>query len=159
MKATIVFGEGDSGWSCYLSPTTQPKGFLATTVASILTSNQFSPTPHSNLIFIENYRSTQYAAVGVAPIFEFWKNVHFRVGAYLYQPFRTLKQDDVGVANYSDYFAKRWLIGSASLVYRTPVGPIALTLGYYPTANSNGDDIFFNLTFGYSIFNSRVFDN
>ncbi len=135
------------------------QGLFSNYFASILTSNQFSPTPHSNLIFIENYRSTQYAAVGVAPIFDFLINVHFRVGAYLYQPFRTLKQDDVGVANYSDYFAKRWLIGSASLVYRTPVGPIALTLGYYPTANSNGDDIFFNLTFGYSIFNSRVFDN
>lgn len=135
------------------------QGLFSNYFASILTSNQFSPTPHSNLLFIENYRSTQYVAFGVAPIFEFWKNIHFRVGAYIYQPIRMLKRDESGMAIYGNYFTDRWLIGSASFVYRTPVGPIALTLGYYPTANTKGDDLFFNLTFGYSIFNNRVFDN
>lgn len=125
--------------------------------ATILALNQFSPTPHSNAFYFSNYRTNQYLAVGIMPVIDFTKNIHFRMEAYLYQPFRVISADLENKPAYGDKFASSWTIGSASLVYNSPIGPIAASAAYYPS--NGGKEFYFSLSFGYSIFNPRVFDN
>lgn len=125
--------------------------------ATILALNQFCPTPHSNALYFSNYRTNQYLAVGVMPVIDITRNIHFRLEAYLYQPYRVINADSDNKPFYGDEFANSWTIGSASLVYNSPIGPIAASAAYYPS--NGGKEFYFSLSFGYSIFNPRVFDN
>lgn len=125
--------------------------------ATILALNQFCPTPHSNALYFSNYRTNQYLAVGLMPIIDITKNIHFRLEAYLYQPYRVINADSDNKPYYGDKFVNSWTIGSASLVYNSPIGPIAASAAYYPS--NGGKEFYFSLSFGYSIFNPRVFDN
>jgi len=133
------------------------QSFFNNYYASVLALNQFNPTPHSKALYLENYRSNQYLAVGAIPIIEFGKSTHMRVECYLYQPYKAIRMDENKKAYLGEAFKSHWLIGSASLVYNTPIGPVAGSVAYYPA--NGGKEWYFNLTFGYSIFNTRVFDN
>lgn len=125
--------------------------------ASILALNQYSPTPHSKMLYLQNYRNSQYIAAGIIPVFKFSNMVHLRLEAYIYQPIRRIMADENNKPYYGDYFSSHWGILSSSLVISTPIGPLAGTVAYYPM--NGGKELFYNVSFGYSIFNSRVFDN
>lgn len=125
--------------------------------ASILAINQYSPTAHSHTLYLQNYRNTQYVAAGVVPIILLGKMAHIRIEAYMYQPIRKIMADSNNKPFYGGYFSNRWFIASGSLVFNTPIGPLAATVAYYPS--NGGKELFYNVSFGYSIFNSRVFDN
>jgi NTE family protein len=125
--------------------------------ATILSLNQYSPTPHSRVLFLKELRSSQYVALGLAPVVDFGSNVSFRVDAFVYQPYRAILSDSNGLAYYGKTFASREYLMSASLVYSSPVGPVSISVSHYP--KNMGKQFFINLTFGYSLFNPRVFDN
>jgi NTE family protein len=125
--------------------------------ATVLSLNQFNPSPHSNSLFFSNYRTNQYFAVGLTPLIDITKNIHIRIEACVYQPVKIIEADLNNKAFYGEEFANRWATGSASVVYRSPIGPMAATVAYYPS--NGGKELYFSLTFGYSLFNPRVFDN
>ncbi|MGD9978129.1 MAG: patatin-like phospholipase family protein [Bacteroidales bacterium] len=126
--------------------------------ATILNVNQFSPMTHSNTLFMERYRADRYFALGAAPLFMFGKSVHLRLEAYYYQPIRVIYSDSNGIPHHGDLMADRKLIGVGSLVYSSPIGPVAATVAYFPS-NGEKQQLYFNVTFGYSLFNPKVFDN
>lgn len=133
------------------------QGDFSNYYSTILALNQFSPTVHSKSLYLERYRSSKYIAVGVAPIWEFGKNMHARFEAYLFQPYRSIGVTQDGTIEMGEPFSHRWLIGNVSLVFSTPLGPVTASVAYYP---SNGKkELYANLSFGYLIFNPRVFDN
>ncbi|HRX30410.1 MAG: patatin-like phospholipase family protein [Bacteroidales bacterium] len=125
--------------------------------ATLLSTNQFSSTVYSQSMFLKRYRSPQYFAVGLTPVLNIGKNFHLRVSAFLFQPMKTIEQDDNLNVYFDETFSKRWLIGDFALVYNTPFGPFAASVSYFPS--NGGKELYFNVTFGYSIFNPRVFDN
>lgn len=125
--------------------------------ATILALNQYTPSPHTNALFFQNYRANQYLAVGIIPVVEFSKNMHIRFELNCFQPIRVINADSDNHPFYGERFKNRWLIGSGSLVYNSPIGPIAATAAYYPS--NGGKELYFSFTFGYSLFNPRVFDN
>lgn len=133
------------------------QSFFNNYYATILSQNQYSPSPQSNTIFFKNYRTNQYVALGVMPVFDLTRNIHLRVETHYYQPIRVINANADNKAYYGKQLHNRWLVGTGSLVYTTPIGPIAVSVSYYPS--NGGKELYFSLSFGYSIFNPRVFDN
>jgi NTE family protein len=125
--------------------------------ATILALNQFAPTPHSRVLFLETLRANKYFALGLSPIYSFSDNFSLRFDAFVFQPYKAIVADADGMATYSDPFKSRDYIFSTSMVYVSPLGPITISLSHYPGVR--GKEFFLNMSFGYSLFNPRVFDN
>ncbi|MCB8963494.1 MAG: patatin-like phospholipase family protein [Bacteroidales bacterium] len=126
--------------------------------ATILSLNQYSPSPHSSSLFFENYRASQYVAMGGMPIIGISKNFHLRFELYCFQPIKTINTDSNGKPYYGEQFKERWFMGSSSLVYQSPIGPMSISAAYYPFSGGK-QELYYTFTFGYSLYNPRVFDN
>lgn len=149
---------GKSFWlGFYLDGYWSSQRFFDNYWATILSMNQFSPTPHSRIMFLKELRSSKYVALGLSPVVDFGSNVSFRIDAFVYQPYRAILANSDGIAYYGDAFESREFLMSASAIYSSPVGPVTVTVSHYP--RSKGKQFFLNLSFGYSLFNPRVFDN
>ncbi len=116
------------------------------TYATNLSSPTFSPTPHSKLVYLKEYRSSSYAGMGVLPIFEVNDNFHFRTGAYFFLP---------GNSNVDGQSVKERMkyIFDVSAVYHTMLGSVSLSVSKYDSSQNN--NWFMSFNFGYSIFNSK----
>ncbi len=105
----------------------------------------FTPTPYSQSLYMDKFRSYSYLGLGVMPTIEFSDNFYLKSGIYLYAP--------------GDYFfygrkpqQKMRHIFSTSLVYQTPIGPASLTLTNFEETSRRWY-IAFNL--GVTLFNKR----
>lgn len=149
---------GQSIWlGLYLDGYWTSQRFFDNYWATILSINQFSPTPHSRIMFLKELRSSMYGALGLSPVVDFGSNVSFRVDAFVFQPYKAILSDNEGLAYYGKAFASREYLMSASVIYSSPVGPVSISISHYP--KNAGKQFFLNLSFGYSLFNPRVFDN
>lgn len=129
--------------------------------ATVLFMKQFSPTPHSSMLYLQNLRNSRYVAAGLMPIVRINPRTQLRFEGYAFLPVRGLYTDDTDDDNQARFtstlFPSCWYIASSSLVVNTPIGPIAATGAYYP--KNGGFEWFFNVSFGYTLFNNRTFDN
>ncbi|MGB0888554.1 MAG: patatin-like phospholipase family protein [Vicingaceae bacterium] len=128
------------------------QSFFHNYTATVLTAPAFEPLSESKTLFQENFRAHNYLAVGLKNIFQITKNMQFRVEGYLFQPHQNILQN----ANKEAYYGKVWdeghIIYSSSLVYKTPLGPIALNANYYEQFEDHWSFMFH---FGYLIFNKK----
>jgi NTE family protein len=74
---------------------------------------------------------------------------------YIYQPYKEILQDENLKPYYGQAFSKRYIIGTGSIVFNSPVGPLSLNLNYY---QGKEEPIGVLFTFGYLIFNKRVLE-
>ena len=118
---------------------------FANDYASNISSPAFTPTPHSQLIYLKDFRSKSFLGLGVMPTFEFGPNFYLKAGAYLFVPDRNEVRENVR--------KKVRYITNLALVYQTPIGPASLTLSQYDATNRNNWFLTFN--FGYTIFNRK----
>lgn len=135
---------------------------LSNYTATIARSQAFQPTVESKVLFLESFRAYQYAAAGISLLYNVRDNFHFRAEGYLFQPVREINRNaDNQLAEYGEYFERRYTILSGSAVFQSPVGPLSLSVNYY---HDNPDvalerqtpvTVFFN--FGYILFNKRAF--
>lgn len=129
--------------------------FFQNYTATLLRTPSFEPIPEMKVIFLSNYRATNYAAVGFKTIFKLYKQFNLRMEGHLFQPYEELSKGENGEAMKRKLFSYRSYIASANLVYHSPIGPISLSFNYYDRAEDKFS-IFFNI--GYIIFNSGVLD-
>ena len=122
-------------------------------VSSLLTAPAFEPIPELTTLFEEPYRSFSYLAGGLKMIYSFSSRLDLRIEGFLYQPYQEILQDDLKKARLGTKFAERYYIGSATTVFHTPVGPLAISLNYY---NENVDRLSLIVHFGYMIFNNKM---
>ncbi len=123
--------------------------------STLLASPAFEPIPESKAMFLPYYRNQIYSSIGLDNVIIIRKKIDFRIGGYLFQPYKELiKQDDL-TATYGEPFKTRCYIASGAFVYKSPIGPVSLCLNYYSNANTN-----FSLVFniGYILFNSKAND-
>lgn len=115
-----------------------------TEVYGALSMPTFAPTPHSATLFMPEYRSPSYLAVGISPTFKFLRNNNFylKTFAYGFMPQEFLE----GTKDLQGIFG-------GTLVYQTPIGPASFNLTKYTTGPKNWAVV---LSFGYAIFNSRT---
>lgn len=130
--------------------------FFTNYTSSILAARSFKPIPESKTLFLPNYRAYNYAAAGFMNVFNIQKNLDFRISGYIMQPYRAIVKDEESQdAVYTDKFETRSFMGSASLVFHSPVGPVSLSLNFYDRTH---DQFSFVFNFGYLIFNESVLD-
>ena len=120
--------------------------------ASALAAESFTPIPETRTLFMPAYRANQFLAGGVRNVYTLMKNFDLRVEGYIFQPYKEINQANDFSAFYGEKFKNRYFMGSSSLVFHSPVGPISISVNYY----QNYDQPFsFLFNFGYIIYNSK----
>jgi NTE family protein len=112
----------------------------------------FQPTQHSQTLFLENFRANSYVAAGIMPIFSLSKNLYFKSGLYVFQPYRELRQGENNEIVYGDKFKNRSFMGYAAFVWQSPIGPLSTSLYYY---DGYKNKFIFSFNFGHLIFNRK----
>ncbi len=122
---------------------------------SVLAGPSFQPTLDSKTLFLENYRATEYFAGGLKFVFNIRKNIELRTEAYIFQPYQAYIRTASNQTDYTPPFSLQHYIGSGSIVWNTPIGPMSLGVNYYDQV-VNPFSIDFH--FGYIIFNKRALE-
>ncbi len=129
------------------------QSFFSNYTSTLLNAPAFQPFPHSHTIFLENYRAHSYAGLGLIPLLNIRDNFHFRLEVYLFQPYEKIAADDMLRGYYLDRFRHRHFLGSAGLVYQTPIGPASISGNYY---ENSGQSFYVLFNFGYILFNNKT---
>ncbi|MBQ3204119.1 MAG: patatin-like phospholipase family protein [Alistipes sp.] len=126
------------GYQVEAVATTHPH--FGNTMADVLTSPHFAPTPHSKMLFVPEFYAKRYLAAGVMPTINFGKNIHLRAGVYA-------MLSDLRVYDYMRYMA------DFSLIYNTRIGSVSLAFTKYNFDSWNNSYLSFN--FGMPLFGDR----
>jgi NTE family protein len=102
-----------------------------------------SPTPNFfpefKTFYLPVYRGTSFFTLGVSPVLHVAKNLDLRADVYAYQPFHAT------AVPASDIY-RTYTVGSGTLVYHSPIGPVSLSANYYEQKEKPWS-ILFNLGF------------
>tara|TARA_B100000809_G_C15116738_1_gene522736 strand:- start:193 stop:2445 length:2253 start_codon:yes stop_codon:yes gene_type:complete len=126
--------------------------FFKNYTASLLSAPAFEPLPESKTLFQEKFRSHSYVAIGVKNIYHLFNNFQLRLEGYVYKPHQQIEQNSQNEAFYGSVWKETQFIFSTSVVYITPLGPIAFNANYYDKFDENWS---FMLHFGYVLFNKK----
>lgn len=127
--------------------------FFSNYTSTLLLVPAFQPIPESRTLFLSNFRANNYGALGGRFIFNIFKRFDFRFENFLFVPYKAIIQTPQQTAAYAKAFSRVNYMGSASLVYDSPIGPISLSGNYYQKEKKPWSLIF---TLGYIIFNRRA---
>lgn len=131
------------------------KGLLSNYTSTLIQALAFTPTPHSKTIFNPAFRSTQYLAAGVIPIWKILNNLQFRNEFYVFAPFRQIYEGENMVPYYGKAFTKYHFMGESSLVLDLSFASISLYANYYdyPARNWN-----FGINIGLLVFSPKFLE-
>lgn len=132
------------------------KPFFENYTASLISAPAYTPIPESQTIFLDEFRTTEYIALGLKSILEIRKNLELRLEGYAFQPGQEIIRNSSNDAEFTDPFEDRYFIGASALVFHSPLGPVSLNLNYYDSREEGPWSFFFN--FGYTIFNKSVYE-
>lgn len=128
--------------------------FFQNYTASVLRSPVFQPTPESRTYFLDNFRAQQYLAGGARAIIAVAKNkFDLRLEAYAFQPYKAIKRTNNDEAASGTAISDRSFIGSGSLIWQSPLGPVWFNSSYLDGLT---EPWVFSLNFGYVIFQQRA---
>lgn len=121
--------------------------------ASVIRAPAFQPTPESRTYFIDRFRAPKYAAGGVRAIIAVARNkFDLRLEAYVFQPYEPFNRATDNTAELSAAFTERHYIGSGSLIYQSPLGPLWFNLSYFDGLSRPWA---WSVNFGYILFNQK----
>jgi len=132
------------------------KPFFENYNASLISAPAYTPIPESKTIFLNEFRTTEYLALGLKSVVEIRKNIELRLEGYAFQPGKEIIRNGSNDAEFSEPFEDRYFIGASALVFHSPLGPVSLNLNYYDSRDEGPWSFFFN--FGYTIFNKSVYE-
>ncbi len=122
--------------------------------ASIIRSPAFQPTPESKTYFMEEFRAPKYMAGGVRTIIAVSRNrFDLRLEGYVFQPYEPIVRGEGNSATTAAAFTERSYLGSGSLIYQSPVGPVWFNLSYF---DKQREPWAWSLNFGYILFNQKA---
>jgi NTE family protein len=132
------------------------KPFFINYNSTILSTSFFKPTSHIKTLFDANFYSDIYAGIGINPIIEVTREFYFSNEIYFFQPYQEIINNPISnTALYGDPFSNRYWFTSSSIVYQSPIGPLSISLNYYPNATKK---LYFQFNFGYILFNKSSFE-
>lgn len=129
--------------------------FFSNYYASILSAPAFLPLPEMQTLFQNNFRSYNYVAGGIKSIYSIFNNFQLRLEGYAFQPYQTILNGVDNKAEFSAKWSNTRYVGSSSLVYYTPIGPLAFNVNYYDKSDTPWSVLFH---FGFVIFNKKSLD-
>ena len=115
----------------------------------------FAPTPHSKLIYNEAFRANQYFAIGIKPIWQVGKMLHWRTELYGFFPITPIKNGIDNQAYYGKSFSKAEFLGESSLILKLPFGSVSAYVNYYSSPRKEWN---LGLSIGWQLFNYRFIE-
>lgn len=108
-------------------------------------SYAFAPTPSTRNYFNPAFRSDNYLAAGVMPIWSPLSHVQLRGDFYVYSPIRDIADRGAAPARYDGWFRRAEFVGEVAAVYNFSFASLSLYSNYlsYPARNWN-----FGINFG-----------
>lgn len=99
----------------------------------------FAPTPSTTNYYNPAFRSPNWLAVGLIPIWMPFNNAQLRGDFYAFNTVRNIKANSAGMAIYDGWFAHTRFIGEIAAVYNLPFASISLYVNYlsHPKKNWN----------------------
>jgi NTE family protein len=131
------------------------QGFFQNYISSAIIAPVYQPIVESKTYFLPQFRAYNYAAGGFIGVVSFTKNLDLRAEVYGFNAFGRIGANDVGATPVFNYTLKQYYIGSAALVYHSPIGPISVSSNYYG-GKENPWSVLFNL--GFVMFNHSARD-
>ncbi len=107
--------------------------------ATLIHAAAFAPTPSTQNYFNEAFRSDNYVAAGLIPVWNPLGKLQLRGDFYVYSPIRNLVADGPAHTRYDGWFRKAEFIGELAAVYNFPFASLSLYGNYlsYPARNWN----------------------
>ena len=131
------------------------KNFSENYTATMLQAADFSPTPHSKLMYNEAFRANQFLAAGIKPIFVFNDMFQFRSEFYGFVPIFPIKKNAVNRAYYGKGGSRFEYIGEISVICQLPFGAISAYVNHYSSPKKEWN---VGLTLGWQLFNYRFIE-
>lgn len=128
------------------------KPLFSNYLSSLLMASAYQPIQLMKSTFVENYRANTYGAVGAQTVFNFFNNFDLRLEAYYFVPYEKILYADDAESNvgFSAPFSYQYVVGSAQIVYHTPLGPISASVNYF---DQPSEKFLFLFNIGFLIFN------
>ena len=82
----------------------------------MLQAADFSPTPHSKIMYNEAFRANQFLAAGIKPIFVFNDMFQVRSELYGFMPIFPIKKNALNKAYYGKAFSRFEYLGEISVI-------------------------------------------
>ena len=131
------------------------KNFSENYTATMLQAADFSPTPHSKLMYNEAFRANQFLAAGIKPIFVFNDMFQFRSEFYGFVPIFPIKKNALNKAYYGKAFSRFEYIGEISVICQLPFGAISAYVNHYSSPKKEWN---MGLTLGWQLLNHRLIE-
>lgn len=114
------------------------KNFSENYAATMLQAADFSPTPHSKIMYNEAFRANQFLAAGIKPIFVFNDMFQVRSELYGFMPIFPIKKNALNKAYYGKAFSRFEYLGEISVICQLPFGAISAYVNHYSSPKRNG---------------------
>ena len=131
------------------------KNFSENYTATMLQAADFSPTPHSKLMYNEAFRANQFLAAGIKRIFVFNDMFQLRSEFYGFVPIFPIKKNALNKAYYGKAFSRFEYIGEISVICQLPFGAISAYVNHYSSPKKEWN---VGLTLGWQLFNYRFIE-
>ena len=131
------------------------KNFSENYAATMLQAADFSPTPHSKIMYNEAFRANQFLAAGVKPIFVFNDMFQVRSELYGFMPIFPIKKNALNKAYYGKAFSRFEYLGEISVICQLPFGAISAYVNHYSSPKKEWN---VGLTLGWQLFNYRFIE-
>lgn len=128
------------------------KNFSENYTATMMQAGEFSPTPHSKLMYNEAFRANQYMAAGIKPIYVFNDMFQFRTEFYGFMPIFPIKRNELNKAYYGKAFSHFGYMGEVSVICQLPFGAISAYVNHYSSPKREWN---VGLSIGWQLFNYR----
>ena len=125
--------------------------FFSNYTSTILSAPAFYPTVESTTLFLPNFRAYHYFVLGGKSVTTLFSRLDARLELYWFQPIQAIINNNYK-ADFAQPLVYQNIAGSGSLVFHSPLGPVAFSVNYYKNAENN---FTFFFHFGYPIFNRK----
>ena len=131
------------------------KNFSENYAATMLQAADFSPTPHSKIMYNEAFRANQFLAAGIKPIFVFNDMFQVRSELYGFMPIFPIRKNALNKAYYGKAFSRFEYLGEISVICQLPFGAISAYVNHYSSPKKEWN---VGLTLGWQLFNYRFIE-
>jgi len=113
--------------------------------ATLIQSPEFSPLPSLVSVFNPKFRSRDYVAVGIMPVWNPFARFQLRGDFYGFLPIRGILRGADGMARFSGWFPRIAFMGEVTAVYNFPFASLAVYGNYLASPSDNWN---FGISFG-----------
>lgn len=131
------------------------KNFSGNYTATMMQAGEFTPTPHSQIMYNDAFRANQYVSAGIKPIWVFNDMFHLRTELYGFLPIFPIKRNEMNQAYYGKAFSEFQYMGEVSLVCKLKFGAISAYVNHYSSPKNEWN---VGLTLGWQLFNYRFIE-